>query len=97
MSRMLVGVMEPREITVQAEAYRQMAKVIEQAGLYKQNPSYYYLLYAYLAAVYLATWALVCNQQILLASLTIGIFWGQVGRVMRIMLFLQNELNLYCL
>lgn len=36
MSGMLVGVMEPRPISVQAEAYRRMATVIEQAGLYKQ-------------------------------------------------------------
>ena len=46
-----------------------------------QNPSYYYLLYAYLTAVYIATWVLVCNQQILLASLAMGIFWGQVRKL----------------
>ena len=45
-----------------------------------QNPTYYYLLYAYLTTIFVATWLLVCNEQILLASCTIGMFWGQVSR-----------------
>ena len=36
MAKMMVGPMAPREITVQAAAYRRMATIIEQAGLYKQ-------------------------------------------------------------
>ena len=44
-----------------------------------QNPTYYYLLYAYLTTIFVATWLLVCNEQILLASCTIGMFWGQVS------------------
>ncbi|KAG1675245.1 hypothetical protein FOA52_016276 [Chlamydomonas sp. UWO 241] len=76
-----VGIMEPKKISIQAEKYREMAKTVEAAGLYKPNPSYYIPLYAYLTALYIATWMLVRSEQILLASCTIGAFWGQLAFV----------------
>lgn len=74
-----IGPMEPKELSVQAVAYRKMAADVEKAGLYKRNPWNYYLLFAYLAALFCATWWLVGQRSIILASFTIGAFWGQLA------------------
>ncbi|GAX77409.1 hypothetical protein CEUSTIGMA_g4855.t1 [Chlamydomonas eustigma] len=89
MAGMMVGNMEPNDISIQAKAFRKMAGIIEQTGLYKQNPAFYFLIYAYLAVTWIATCAFVCNQQILLATFTISIFWGQLA-------FVGHDLGHHC-
>lgn len=77
-----IAPMEPRELTAQALAFRRMAVDVERAGLYKRNPWNYYLLFAYLTALFATTWWLVGQgtiSSIILASFTIGAFWGQLA------------------
>lgn len=59
-----------------------MAEDIEKADLYRRNHGSYYLLYSYLAALYLLTWWLIFQGTwwgILVGSCTIGAFWGQLA------------------
>lgn len=77
-----VGKMAARPESVQAAAFRKMAVDVEKADLYKRNHGNYYLLYAYLASLYLLTWWLIFTNTwagILIGSCTIGAFWGQLA------------------
>lgn len=77
-----LALVPPAPRATQALKFRELSAAAESAGLYsKRKEAHYWLLYAYLAALYASTWLLVAHQQLLAASLTIGMFWGQLAFV----------------
>eukprot|EP00798_Chlamydomonas_sp_ICE-L_P000414 gene414-1809_t len=81
MPGLAIGNMEARQQTEQQVVFAQMDKAMTDAGMYKPNHGNYYFLYTYLVSLFALIWYLVIHRHIVLASIAIGCFWGQLSFV----------------